>query len=96
MAKYAAMILLKDEKEWRYVSKTGYKAKRNDVKFSNMNKNDREIKDTLYDSTGEAETALYKELTSNLKGEIAAIKISLMNNYNLDRESEVTMYRELK
>jgi hypothetical protein len=93
MAKYAAMVLLKDEKEWRYVSRTGYKAKRTDIK---LNKNDREIRDTLFDTTGEAEKALYKELTSHIKDQIHSIKISLMNNYNLDRESEVMMFREIK
>lgn len=96
MAKYAAMLLLKDEKEWRYVSKTGYKSKRSDTKFIGLYKNDRLINDTLFDTTGEAETALYKELTSSIKGQIASVKISMMNNYNLDRESEVMMYRDIK
>lgn len=93
MNKYAVLVLLKDEIAWRYITKSGYKAKRSDTDFSN---NNQAVKETLFDSFGDAETAVYEEMVSESKRDIAAIKISLMNRYNLNKESEVMMYREVK
>jgi len=96
---YAAFLLYKDDRDWRIIKDNGSEVKRKDLA---LNDNMAEAAKTsiltgvYYKSFADAERVVFNKLTQADKSQIQAVKVSLMNKYNLFKESEVLMYREFK